>query len=61
MVTDWGDYDEIADGADEMIAGNDVTLLKRKQIVKDNMLPPNGRNSAENMYIDLCSSIGIKW
>ena len=46
---------------DVVISGNDVTLLKRKQIVKENMLPPNGRNSAENMYIDLCSSIGIKW
>jgi len=26
VVTDWGDYDEIADGADEMIAGNDVIM-----------------------------------
>lgn len=42
-----------------VIAGKDVTLSKRKQIVKDNMLPPNGRTAAENMYNDLCKSIGI--
>ena len=26
VVTDWGDYDEIADGADELIAGNDMIM-----------------------------------
>ncbi|MBO6054769.1 MAG: glycoside hydrolase family 3 C-terminal domain-containing protein [Oscillospiraceae bacterium] len=26
VVTDWGDYDEIANGADELIAGNDVIM-----------------------------------
>ncbi|MBR6708441.1 MAG: putative Ig domain-containing protein, partial [Clostridia bacterium] len=26
VVTDWGDYDEIANGASEMIAGNDVIM-----------------------------------
>lgn len=53
---------EITDFIDDVvIAGNDVTLQKRKQIVKENMLPPNGKTSAENMYIDLCKSIGIEY
>jgi hypothetical protein len=43
-----------------VLNGNDMTFPKRQQIVKEYMLPPHGRTAAENMYIDICKSIGIK-
>jgi len=43
-----------------VIAGHDLTLQKRKQIVKENMLSPNGRTAAENMYNDLCKSLRVQ-
>lgn len=45
---------------DVVLKGNDVSFQKRKQIVERYMLPPSGRTAAENMYADLCESLGIK-
>ncbi len=42
-----------------VIEGNDSMCEARKKVVDSRLLPPNGRLASENMYLDLCKSLGI--
>ena len=44
---------------DVVIGGNDNQSEARKKIMDEYLLPPNGRLASENMYLDLCKSLGI--
>jgi CDP-glycerol glycerophosphotransferase (TagB/SpsB family) len=51
---------EIIDFIDNVvIRGNDTKSMIRKQILEEELLPPNGKFASENMYSDICASLGI--
>lgn len=52
--------DEICQFIDNVVlSGNDPLYKYRLNILKEHLLPPNGKTSSENIYNDLCRSLAI--
>ena len=43
-----------------VLAGNDYKAKACQKIVEDYLLPPNGKLASQNMYDDLCKSLGVE-
>lgn len=43
-----------------VLEGNDNNAKDRQKIMEEYLLPPNGKLASENMYEDLCKSLGVQ-